>query len=79
MGTTTTVHKWGSGLGVQLSKPFADALGLRRGSKVELSMIGDELRVRPIKSYRIEDLLRGYDGPSPDEYDWGSSAGKEIW
>ncbi|MDR0515099.1 MAG: hypothetical protein LBG81_08070 [Coriobacteriaceae bacterium] len=79
MNKTATVHKWGSGLGVQLSKPIADALGLRRGSKVELSMCGDELRVRPLKSYRIEDLLRDYDGPSPDEYDWGAPAGKEVW
>jgi antitoxin MazE len=75
----TTVHKWGNGLGILIPKVYARTLDLRRGSKIELVLGEDSLELKPVKSYRIDDLLDGYTGPPPEEYDWGKPQGKEVW
>jgi antitoxin MazE len=77
--TTTTVHKWGNGLGVLIPRQLAEKLKLGRGAKVDLALHDDVLELRPIKSYRVEDLLRDYTGPKPTEYEWGEPMGKEMW
>jgi antitoxin MazE len=76
---TTTVHKWGNGHGILIPRQYFEEMGLKRGDKVELTFTDNRLEVRAVKSYRIEDLLEGYTGPKPGEYDWGEPAGKEMW
>jgi antitoxin MazE len=77
--STTTVHKWGNGHGILIPKQYFEKMGLKRGDKVDLTLVDGKLEVRPVKSYRIEDLLEGYTGPPPAEYDWGKPMGKEMW
>jgi antitoxin MazE len=76
---TTTVQKWGNGLGILIPKAYVRSLDLQRGSKVELILEEDNLKLKPVKSYRIEHLLSDYAGPPPLEYDWGKPQGKEVW
>jgi antitoxin MazE len=77
--STATIHKWGNGHGVLIPKQFLDALGLQKNDRVEVNLVDNKLELKPVKSYRIEDLLKGYDGPKPIEYDWGAPMGKELW
>jgi antitoxin MazE len=74
-----TVHKWGNGQGILIPKRYLDQLGVGRGDRVEVTLVGGALEVRPARSHRVEDLLRGYAGPQPAEYDWGEPMGRELW
>jgi antitoxin MazE len=76
---TTTIHKWGNGNGILIPRAQLEALGLKRGDKVEISVSGGTLEVRPAEGHRVEDLLNGYSGSPPQEYGWGAAAGKEMW
>jgi antitoxin MazE len=52
--------KWGNSLGLRLPKAAVDATGLRPGSEVDVSVDGQDLRVRQpaqIKQYRLENLV----------------------
>lgn len=58
------VAKWGNSLGVRLPKQYADELGLKAGSTVDLARDGSRLAIeavpvppRNIPYYRLEDLL----------------------
>ncbi|MDR1186387.1 MAG: hypothetical protein LBK95_02840 [Bifidobacteriaceae bacterium] len=77
--STATIHKWGNGHGILVPRGYLDRLGLERGDQVELTLVDGGFEVRPARSHRVEDLLRGYDGPPPVEYDWGERAGREAW
>jgi antitoxin MazE len=79
MISAATIHRWGNGHGILIPKRYLDELGLKRGDGVEVTLVDGGLEVRPAKSNRVEDLLRGYTGPRPSEYDWGQPAGEELW
>jgi antitoxin MazE len=56
------VAKWGNSLAVRFPKHYADALGLRPGSVVDLEQDGSRLTMETapasrIPGYRLEDLL----------------------
>ena len=56
------IAKWGSSLGLRLSKQFVDALDLKPGTTVDLERDGSRLAIettqlRRIPHYRLEDLL----------------------
>jgi antitoxin MazE len=78
------VAKWGNSLGVRLPKRYADELGLKPGSIVELEKEGSTLAIetaprRKIPHYRLEDLLaqiKPGQKPPPFE-DW--SAAEPPW
>jgi antitoxin MazE len=79
------IAKWGNSLGLRLPKAAVDAIGLRPGAEVDISIEGRDLRVRqplPIKHYRLEDLVAEMKrlGPEnePETVDWGSDVGSEI-
>ena len=72
-------------MGLRLPKAAVDAIGLKPGSEVEVTVEGRELRVKPalpIKTYRLEDLLAEIDrlGPEnvPETIDWGPDRSAEI-
>ncbi|MCL2655703.1 MAG: AbrB/MazE/SpoVT family DNA-binding domain-containing protein [Coriobacteriia bacterium] len=76
---TVTLSKWGNGQGILLPRQLREKLGLKLGDKLNVDAKDGTLTVKPTKSYRIEDLLDGYSGPKPEEYDWGKPMGKEMW
>lgn len=79
------VAKWGNSLGVRLPKAAVEAAGLTAGSEVDVTVEGQDLRLRrpvPIPRYRLEDLVAEMDrlGPEnrPETVDWGPDVGAEI-
>jgi antitoxin component of MazEF toxin-antitoxin module len=77
--STATIHAWGNGHGVLIPKQYLEQLGVHKGDKLDISLSGGKLELRPSNSYRVEDLLKGYTGPKPSEYDWGEPMGRELW
>ncbi|MDR1014550.1 MAG: AbrB/MazE/SpoVT family DNA-binding domain-containing protein [Coriobacteriales bacterium] len=76
---TATLAKWGNGQGILIPKTFCEAIGLKPGDKVDLSLGDQEITLKPEQNYTLEALMKGYDGPKPQEYDWGAPMGKEMW
>jgi antitoxin MazE len=79
------VAKWGNSLGLRLPKAAVEAVGLKPGAKVDVTVSGRELNVRvplPTKLYRLEDLVAEAKrlGPEnePATLDWGHDRGSEI-
>ncbi len=79
------IAQWGNSLGLRLPKAAAEAVGLKPGSEVDITVDGRDLRVRqplPFKAYRLEDLLAEIDrlGPvnEPETVEWGPDRGSEI-
>lgn len=77
--STVTLSKWGNGQGILLPKQLCEKLGVKTGDKLKADVWNGSLTIKPVKSYRIEDLLDGYTGPKPEEYDWGKPMGREMW
>ena len=74
----TKVAKWGNSIAVRVPKPYADELGLKPGSTVDVQKDGTRLAIetapgRRIPVYRLEDLLAQIKpGQKPPPYqDWG--------
>lgn len=73
------VAKWGNSLGVRVPKEVAARIGLREGSRVEVTT--EENRIvltvsRPL--HRLEDLLVGMTPDAMHEvFDWGEDQGRE--
>jgi AbrB family looped-hinge helix DNA binding protein len=76
---TGTLKKWGNSQGILIPKSYCEQLAIRPGDKIDLSLDGDKITLRPEKEFTFSALMRGYDGPPPQEYDWGKPAGKELW
>ena len=80
------VAKWGNSLGLRLPRAAIEATGLKPGSEVNVTIEGQDLRVRQtrrIPRYRLEDLvaeMKRLGGPEndPGTVDWGPDRGSEI-
>lgn len=77
-----TVQKWGNSLAVRIPNQFAKNLGVTHGSKIELQLLDEEMRVKPIKKSKptLDELLAKAKGKlNPHlEYDLGRPEGKEL-
>lgn len=83
MTIKTRVQKWGNSMALRIPKIIFSELGLMEHHVVELHVVDNELRVRPVvptKEYSLDELVEGItpqnlhamievDGPR----------GKEIW
>jgi len=82
--TNTKIQKWGNSQGLRLKKDMLDALDLRAGDSIKVSVSSGSIIISPDKEKRkkfdLEKLLskipRDY---SAKEIDWGGPKGKEIW
>jgi antitoxin MazE len=77
-----TLHRQGSGIGLEVPQPLLDQLGLAEGSQVEIKVEGDRLVVEPTRRARMTmaELLEGFTpDDQPGELDWGQPAGREAW
>jgi antitoxin MazE len=79
------IAKWGNSLGLRLPKAAVEALGLKPGAEVDVTVEGPNLLVRqllPATHYKLEELLAEMDrlGPEnePATVDWGPDVGSEI-
>ena len=55
----TKLMKWGNSLGLRIPKSFAKEAGVEEGSAVNISLEGDRLVIRPLRTarYQLSDLL----------------------
>jgi len=77
----TKVQKWGNSLAVRIPKAFAEELGVRPDSEIELTLDDHELTLRPTAPhYSLADLLDGItDSNVHDEVATGEPVGIEAW
>jgi len=78
----TTIVKWGNSRGIRLPKALLDVVGLSDNDSVEI-VAGDKmLIIKPARErLTIEKFFEGWDGESPEPYDWGESdapVGREL-
>ncbi len=76
----TRVQKWGHSLALRIPKSFAEELGMRDSTPVDLATDGDVLIVRPLgKRYTLAELLSGVtDDNVHGEVDMGKPFGREV-
>lgn len=80
------VSKWGNGLGILLPKQVVEKMELKAGDKLVLEMengvvtLKKESDVLIIPRFKLEDLLKGYEGYQNEEY-WKDvePVGEEVW
>lgn len=80
------VSKWGNGLGILLPKQVVEKMELKAGDKLVLEMedgvvtLKKESDVLIIPRFKLEDLLKDYEGYQNEEY-WKDvePVGEEVW
>ena len=78
----TRVQRWGNSLAVRIPKSFAEEVGLKDNTAVELRLDRGKLVLEPSEpsAPRLEELLRGVRKSNlHDEVDSGPAQGKEAW
>jgi antitoxin MazE len=78
----TKIQKWGNSLGLRIPKSFAKEAGVKEGSAVDISVEGDRLVIRPLRSerYRLSDLLSQVRKDNlHEEILTGDAVGRESW
>lgn len=84
------VCKWGNGLGVLLPKQVIEKMELKAGDKLVLEMENEVVTLKKesdvliIPRYRLEDLMKEYEGYQNQEVDreyWKDvePVGEEVW
>ena len=79
------VAKWGNSLGVRLPKAAADAIGIKSGTELDLTIENGEVRLRnrfKTSAERLKEMLDEIDRLGPncvsETIDWGPDRGSEI-
>jgi antitoxin MazE len=78
----TKVQKWGNSLAIRVPRPFAEELGLRQDSDVDLLLEQHELVVKPVSTARfsLRKLLAGItDANLHREVETSGPVGNEAW
>lgn len=78
----TRVQKWGNSLALRIPKSFADEVGLRRDTAVEVSLAEGKLVVTPVtrpKPNLKQLLTRVTEENLHHEVDTGPAVGNETW
>lgn len=75
------IGKWGKSDAVRLPKEITEALGLKAGDEVDLTVEGGKVTVSPApKLYDPDGLFEALKGQEPPELiDWGPPVGDESW
>lgn len=73
-----SVAKWGNSLAVRIPKEAAEAIGLREGSALDLSLKDGALTFRP-RRWDIKALVAAIDGPPPPLELEDGPRGTEVW
>jgi antitoxin MazE len=79
----TRIQKWGNSLALRIPKSFAEEVGLRDESSVEVSLAKGKLIVAPIATkpkFTLKQLLAQItDDNLHGEFDTGAPMGNEAW
>ena len=78
---TATIQMWGNTRAVRIPKGLAEALSFQPGTTVELSKVGEQLVVKPVRvrpRYKLSELLAGCKGRNPSKELITGRAGKEL-
>jgi len=78
----TQVQKWGNSLALRIPKPFAEEIGLRRYSEVEVSVQDGRLIIEPIpdSAPELKALLAQVTEENlHHEISTGHAMGREAW
>jgi antitoxin MazE len=77
----TRIVKWGNSLGLRIPKVFAEEVDVAEGSTVDLSVAGDNLVIRPVRShFELDTLLEAVSKENlHGEVETGGSRGRESW
>ena len=77
----TRVQKWGNSLAVRIPKPFAEGVGLRPSTEVDVSLEKGALRLVPVRPrWRLDQLLSKVTKRNRHaEVETGPVAGREAW
>ncbi len=78
----TRIQKWGNSLAVRIPKSFADEVGLRRDSPVELSLVGGRIVLAPAAKTKLtlkQLLVQVTEDNLHHEVDTGPAVGNEAW
>ena len=76
------VQKWGNSLALRIPKPFAEDMGVREGTAVQLAVSEGRLVAAPIRprKTRLKDLLaRVTKANLHAAVDTGMPMGREVW
>lgn len=76
------IQKWGNSLALRIPKPFAEDMGVREGTTVQLLVSEGTLVAAPIRARktRLKDLLAKVTKANlHTEVDTGIPVGREIW
>ncbi|WP_461242597.1 AbrB/MazE/SpoVT family DNA-binding domain-containing protein [Secundilactobacillus muriivasis] len=85
----TKIKKWGNSQGIMISKQLLTQIGIEHpiDQDIELSVKGNQLIIEKASNEsKLDKLFEGFDSDKyfsenkgKLEYDWGESAGKEVW
>lgn len=80
------ICKFGNSLGVLVPQQIVEKMGLKDGDKIVIEMENDVITLKKesdvlnIPRFKLEDLLKGYEGYQNEEY-WKDvePVGEEVW
>ena len=78
----TKVQRWGNSLAIRIPKSFAEEVGLKDDSPVELRLVEGALLVEPAprRPITLDELLAGVSVSNlHGEVDSGPAQGGEVW
>lgn len=80
MTSSVRLSRWGNSLGVRLPKHVVDALGLKPGNILDISLDENRVILRPTHKYSLKELVSKITEENRHpETDWGPDVGKERW
>ena len=80
----TRVQKWGNSQGIRLAKELLSGADIGVGDAVEVAAREGTIVITPVRRVRgghdLGELVRRVPADyAPEEFDWGSATGKEVW
>ena len=76
----TVVRKWGNSLGIRIPNVIAREHSLKDGSFVNISDIGKEIIIKPIKKDKLSEMLKQINEQNiHGEIKTTGPVGNEIW
>ena len=77
----STIQKWGNSQGIRIPKVILDSVQWKENEEVAMTAENGEIIIEKAKKRKtIVELFEGYKGDyQPEEIDWGSPRGDEVW